>query len=198
MVHSLGTALSLLILTASVSCTLNQEIFTTFEDRQSSAILPDEVTYNLKGGEIYETPQIADTATQDATWTQRQLISPAISMTSDVVTTDIHETADLTGYLFQLFYDDPVCAGPAVSGFSVKLNICSPNEDIYFFVTTTLTETTTTYYLDSKCTILKEVRTTPYFASCMGGTLNIIESTFVLPTKVKHVAIRSVTDMDER
>jgi hypothetical protein len=187
MMRALVTSFSFVSLIAFVSCALNQETFSTSEIDKCSERSPDTNGLNLNAIESTGSLQTVDIAPQYASG---NLIEPvtSLSMSPDLLTTI--PAGSLSGYIFNLFYDDKECKGPAVSGFSVKLNLCIPNNDVYFFVTTTLTETKQTYYTDSLCTIEKSASSEPFTAVCSMGFKNIVEPTFVLPTKEPHVAIR--------
>ena len=192
MVHTFLTSFSFISVIAFASCDLSQDMFSISEVEKSSTAILDTNAFDLNAVPFTGSLQTIDIAMQDATGIENQhhLIEPvtSLSISPDLLTT-IPE-GSLSGYIFNLFYDDMECKGPAVSGFSVKLNTCSPNNDIYFFVTTTLTQTIQTYYTDSLCTKLSSISTTPYQKGCMMGFTNYVGSSFILPTKEPHVAIR--------
>jgi hypothetical protein len=186
MVHSLVTSFLFVSLIAFASCSLNQETFSDSEVDKLSAVFLHANALDLNAKEFTGSSlQSVDIPMQDAT----SLIEPVtlLSTSTDLLTT-IPE-GSLPGYLFQLFYGDKECKGPDVSGFSVKLNICSPNNEGYFFVTTTLAETIVTYYSDSSCTIVSSVEIIA-FQECNMGFRNYVGPSLALPSKEPHVAIR--------
>lgn len=172
MVQAIFTSFSLVSLIAFVSCALNQEIHSASEADKFSERFFDK-TSNQKQN-------------------QNHLLEPvtSLSMSPDLLTNI--PAGSLPGYVFQVFYDDEECKGPSFSGFSVKLNICSSNNEGYFFVTSTLTETIVSYFSDSLCTIPgpNGVQVVPFQNGCNRGFTNRVYPTYVFPTQVPHVAIR--------
>lgn len=189
MVQGLYTSCSFVSLIAFVSCALNLEMFSTSKVDESCGRFSDTKAVDLNSAEFTGSSlQTVDIAIQDATkkQNQRHFMEPVTSL---LMPAD-RSLESLSGYLFQVFYADMECKGPAFSGFSVQLDTCIPNNNIYLFVTTTLLETTQTYYTDSKCTIVSSVRKTPFQSGCAMGFTNKVNPSFEFPSKVPHVGIR--------